>query len=155
MIQICRCVCRPGNMTKYLSSFKFQIVLPAPAVLPPQQAMALDWPISSQHFGSQLSYVMHFDKERFTSVSCVCACMVCKCAPPLPVWLDCAFLMHNFMYLLLVVLGLCCCMGFSLLMVRGLLSSCGALASHWVGLTCCGAWALGTWASVAVARRFQ
>ena len=61
---------------------------------------------------------------------------------------------NAYFYLFSVVLGLCCRMGFSLLVVRALLSSCGALASHWVGLTC-GAWAPGTWASVAAARQFQ
>ena len=36
---------------------------------------------------------------------------------------------------------------------RGLLSSCGAGASHCGGFSCCGAWALGTRASVVMAPR--
>ena len=47
-----------------------------------------------------------------------------------------------FIYLLLAVLGLLCCEGFSLVvMSRGLLSSCGARASHCNGFFC-GAWAI-------------
>ena len=34
----------------------------------------------------------------------------------------------------------------------GLLSSCGTQASHFSDFSCCRAWSLGTWASVAVAR---
>ena len=41
-----------------------------------------------------------------------------------------------FIHLFLAALGLCC----------------GAQASHCSGFSCCGAWALGTWASVVVAR---
>ena len=33
----------------------------------------------------------------------------------------------------------------------GLLSSCGAPASHCSGFSCCGAWALGVWASIVAA----
>ena len=56
------------------------------------------------------------------------------------------------MYLFLAVLGLhCCVQTFSGCGVRGLLSSCGAWASH-----CCGfsreAWAQGMWASAVAAQ---
>ena len=51
----------------------------------------------------------------------------------------------NFIYhLFLAVLGLCCCTGFfSSCGKRGLLSSCGVLASHCGGFSCCRARALG------------
>ena len=50
----------------------------------------------------------------------------------------------------MAVQGLCCCAGFfSSLSERGLLSSCGAQASHCCGFSC-RAWALGTQASVFV-----
>ena len=51
------------------------------------------------------------------------------------------------------------CAGFSLLLEfplvaasSGLLSSCGAQASHCGGFSCCRSWALGMWASVVAAR---
>ena len=54
------------------------------------------------------------------------------------------------------VLGLCCCaQAFSSCDERGLLSSCGMWASHFSGLSCCKAWALGMWASVTVACRLS
>ena len=45
------------------------------------------------------------------------------------------FLINLFIYLLLAVLGL----------------RCGVRASHCGGFSCCGAWALGAWASVVAA----
>ena len=45
---------------------------------------------------------------------------------------------YLFIYLFMAVLGLCCC----------------ARASHCGGFSCCGAWALGVWASVVVAHGF-
>ena len=51
------------------------------------------------------------------------------------------------------MLGLCFCMwAFSSCGGWGLLSSCGAQASHCGGFSCCKAWALGTGSSVVVAR---
>ena len=41
------------------------------------------------------------------------------------------------------MLGLSCCSGFSLLVASGLLSSCGAWASHCGGFSCCRTWASG------------
>ena len=49
--------------------------------------------------------------------------------------------------LFLAVLGLRCC--------ARAFSSCGARASHCGGFFCCGARALGVWASVVVARRLS
>ena len=49
------------------------------------------------------------------------------------------FLKIYFIYLFLAVLGL----------------HCSARASHCSGFSCCGAWALGAWASVVVARRLS
>ena len=46
-------------------------------------------------------------------------------------------------FLSLAALGLCCC--------TRAFSSCGERASHCGGFSCCGAWTLGTQASVAVA----
>ena len=58
----------------------------------------------------------------------------------------------NFIYLFLAVLGLCCYSGFfSSCGEWGLLSGCGARASHCAGFSCCRAQALGTWTSVVVA----
>ena len=52
----------------------------------------------------------------------------------------------------MAVLGLCCCSrAFSSCIQQELLSSCGAQASHCGGFSCCGARALGRWASVVVA----
>ena len=45
-------------------------------------------------------------------------------------------------YLFLTVLGLCCCMGFSLVGVSGATLHCSVQASHCGGLSS-GAWALG------------
>ena len=51
------------------------------------------------------------------------------------------------------MLGLhCCARAFSLIAASGGCSSLGAQASHRGGFSCCGAQALGTWASVVVAR---
>ena len=51
------------------------------------------------------------------------------------------------------MLGLCCCAwAFSSCGERGATLHCGAPASHCGGFSCCGAWALGAWASVVVAR---
>ena len=64
-------------------------------------------------------------------------------------WLPTFFFLTS---LLLAALGLpCCTWAFSGFTKRGLLSSCGAQASHCSGLPCCGAQALGVRASVAVA----
>ena len=61
-------------------------------------------------------------------------------------------ILKNIYYLFLFGLGLRCCEGFSLVVAsEGLLSSCGAQASHCSGPSCCAAWALGMWASVVVA----
>ena len=57
-----------------------------------------------------------------------------------------------FIYLFLAVLGLRCCARAFLVAARGGYSSCGAQASHCSGFSRCGAWALGTRASVVVAR---
>ena len=44
----------------------------------------------------------------------------------------------------MAALGLCCCAwGFSSCSEQGLLSSCGAQASHYGDFSCWGAWALG------------
>ena len=58
-------------------------------------------------------------------------------------------------YLFLSVRVPCCCVGFSLVVVRGLLSGCDAWASHCSGFSCCRAWALGTWVSVVAAHGFS
>ena len=59
------------------------------------------------------------------------------------------FLINLFfkIYLLLAASGLrCCARAFS----RGATLRCGVRASHCGGFSCCGAWALGAWASVVV-----
>ena len=43
------------------------------------------------------------------------------------------------------------CTGFLQLRLAGATLGCGVRASHCGGLSCCGAWALGTWASVVAA----
>ena len=48
--------------------------------------------------------------------------------------------MNNFSSLFLVMLGLHCREGFSLVAERGICSSCGAGASHCSGVSCCRAW---------------
>ena len=50
--------------------------------------------------------------------------------------------------LFLAVPGLPGCLGFSLVVASGGRSSCGVPAPHGSGFSCCGAQALGTWASV-------
>ena len=55
----------------------------------------------------------------------------------LDVWLFCFKI-----YLFLAAPGLCCC--------AQAFSSCGTQPSHCGGFSCCGAQALGTWASVVV-----
>ena len=63
------------------------------------------------------------------------------------------FLINLFIYLFLAVLGLCCCaQAFS---SCGTTLHCGARASHCGDFSCCGAQALGVWASVVVARRLS
>ena len=58
-----------------------------------------------------------------------------------------------FIYLFLAALGLqCCARAFSSCSERGATLHCGAWASHCGGFSCCGAQALGAWASVVVAR---
>ena len=50
----------------------------------------------------------------------------------------------KFIYLFLAVLGLCCYVGFSLVVVSGeQFFGCSAQASHCGGFSCRGAWALG------------
>ena len=59
---------------------------------------------------------------------------------------------YIFIYLFLAVLGLRCCMrAFSSCGERGPTLRCSAQASHCGGFSCCGAQALGVWASVVVA----
>ena len=59
---------------------------------------------------------------------------------------------RNPFFLFLVVLGLSCCTwAVSSCGEQGLLSSCGAWASHCSGFSCCRAWALGLQASEAAA----
>ena len=60
------------------------------------------------------------------------------------------YFFKEFLNLFLAVLGLHCCVGFSLIMASGGHSSHGAQASHCGGFSCCGARALGVQASVAV-----
>ena len=63
------------------------------------------------------------------------------------------FKINLFIYLFLAALGLCCCArAFSSFGEWGATLRCGAWASHCGGFSCCGAWAVGTWASVVVAR---
>ena len=58
-----------------------------------------------------------------------------------------------FRYLILAALGLCCCTwAFSSCGEGGATLRCDAWASHCGGFSCCGAWALGTQASVVAAR---
>ena len=54
--------------------------------------------------------------------------------------------------LFLAALGLRCCTQPFLLQRAGATLHCGEWASHCGGFSCCGAWALGMWASVVVAR---
>ena len=51
----------------------------------------------------------------------------------------------------MAVLGLCCCQGFSLVEVRGLLPSCDVWAPHCGCFSCCGAQALGSLVSIVAA----
>ena len=61
--------------------------------------------------------------------------------------------MYLFIYLFLAALGLRCCMrAFSSCGERGATLCCGARAPHCGDFSCCRARALGTWASVVVAR---
>ena len=57
-----------------------------------------------------------------------------------------------FIYLFLAVLGLLAAHFISLVAASGATLRCGAQASHCGGFSCCGAQALGAWASVTVAR---
>ena len=63
------------------------------------------------------------------------------------VWQFLFFLFYKCIYLFLAALGLRCCVQ--------AFSSCGEQASHCDGFPCCGAQALGTRASVVVARGFS
>ena len=47
------------------------------------------------------------------------------------------------------------CVGFLWLWRAGATLHCSVWASHCGGFSCCGAWALGAWASVVVARRLR
>ena len=61
-------------------------------------------------------------------------------------------IIYLFIYLFLAALGLrCCARAFSSCGEQGATLCCGARASHCGGFSCCGAGALGTWASVVVA----
>ena len=58
----------------------------------------------------------------------------------------------KFIYLFMATLGLCCCaQAFFSCGERGATLHCGERSSHYGGFSCCGARALGTWASVVVA----
>ena len=78
-------------------------------------------------------------------------------------WHDCIFFLIYFIYLfILAALGLLiyliylfCCAGFLYLRRAGATLRCGAWASHCGGFSCCGAWSLGAWVSVVVARRLS
>ena len=62
----------------------------------------------------------------------------------MPSSLEIFFFFFKYFYLFLAVVGLHCCVGFSVVVVsRGAYSSCGARASHCSGFSCCRAWALG------------
>ena len=67
------------------------------------------------------------------------------------------YILFYFIYLFnlfLAALGFhCCAWAFSSCIERGATLCCGAWASHCGGFSCCGARALGAWASVVVARR--
>ena len=64
-----------------------------------------------------------------------------------------AFLfLYKFIYLFLAALGHRCCAGFLQLQRVGATLRYGAQASHCGGFSCCGARALGAWASVVAAR---
>ena len=66
------------------------------------------------------------------------------------------FFFNKFIYLFLAVLGLCRCMrALSSWQRVGATLHCGARASHCGGFSCCGAWALGVWASVVAAHRLS
>ena len=63
--------------------------------------------------------------------------------------------LKNLFILFLAALGLCCCIqASSSCGETGATLPCGARASHCGGSSCCGARALGAWASVVVARGF-
>ena len=73
------------------------------------------------------------------------------------IWIDRCLLSLAFLFLrislfmcvLLSVLGLLCCTWtFSSCSMWGLLSSCGAQASHYSGFSCCGGWAMSTGSAV-------
>ena len=70
----------------------------------------------------------------------------------------CFLFFYKFIYFILFILflaalGLCFCMrAFLWFWQAGATLHCGAQASHCGGFSCCGAWALGTWASVVVAQ---
>ena len=65
------------------------------------------------------------------------------------------FFMNLFIYLLAALVLRCCRWAFSSCSERGATLHCGARASHCGGFSCCGARALGTWASVVVAHGLQ
>ena len=63
------------------------------------------------------------------------------------------FFFLSFFFFFLTALGLrCCAWAFSSCGKRGATLRCGERASHHGGFSCCGAWALGTRASVVAAR---
>ena len=69
------------------------------------------------------------------------------------VYLYIHFSFYKFIYLFLAALGLCCyTRAFLYLWLAGATLQCGAWASQCSGFSCCGPQALGTWASVVVAR---
>ena len=65
--------------------------------------------------------------------------------------IDFLLLLFYFIYLFLVVLGLCCCVGFPQIVVSGADSSCDVQASRCDGFSCCRTKLLGTWSSVVAA----
>ena len=66
------------------------------------------------------------------------------------------FFFYKFIYFIFVCVGSSLLhVGFLQLRRAGATLLCSALASHNVGFFCCGAWALGAWASVVVAHGLQ
>ena len=78
-----------------------------------------------------------------------------KCNHTLHGHLPVLFYFLSFIYLFMAALGLCCCArAFSICGEQGLLFI-AVRRSHRDGFSCCGAWALGTQASVVVAHRLS
>ena len=93
---------------------------------------------------SQHRYLVIFTKFLTCSIICFFRCVL----------FFFFLVIYIFFYLFMAALGLRCCgRAFSSCGERGLLFV--AWASHCGGFSCCGAWSLGAWASVLVARRLQ